>query len=1792
MLIQFYWKNASLNLYKNVKNSDKLRVERSRRRTQVQNHFGILIFAFIFVNALSAFAVPGKTTYQAKIVKPDGYPLEATSVNFKFTILEPAGSCILYAETYSSVNMSSTSGLISFALGSGVKTYPVSATTFEQVFSNITPSLSCDTGGPASYSPTASDIRKIVMQFHDGTGWQTLPAMSINAVPYAMYANEATKLNGLTSSDFVQVSTVPICAASEALRYTGAGFTCIAVGNSVTSGTVITALGYTPADGVSVTALSSSLATTDSNVSSVSSTVFSVSSTVTSLQNSVAASFAAITSSQWTTSGTNIFYNTGNIGVGTTTPVTTLDVSGGVRIGAENTTCAPALAGTLRYNASNVEYCNGTSWQAFGVSGAGLQSLNGSTSGTQTFATGTGGTAPVFNTSNGVHTLNIPLASTGSVTAGLISNADYTTFTNKITSSAASIAQVLGYVPADNAASGTYAQKANNLSDLTNVATARTNLGLGTFATASSIDLGSASATGTLAIARLPSFSGDATIAAASNTIILSNSGVAAGTYTKVTVDSKGRVTSSSALASTDVTTALGYTPANSATIVSSQWATSGTTINYMNGNVGIGTNTPTQKLEVVGNIATTTMLYSETGLYDWGFNNTGFAFPANGEISLQTNGLSRLHVLANGNIGVGITNPSAKLELTSGTATVAPLKFTSGTLLSSAQSGSFEYDGFNFYVTDSTNTRRTIATGSSDGTIDNASNINSSGNITMTPNGSVVVSSTTASTNSSTGALVVKGGLGVAGNINAASNLNVSGSSVIDGSLKLSSMTSGSVLFAGANGTVSQDNSNFYWDGANKRLGIGTSAFGPNGLLQVNGDIGLAGTRTIRSASNSDADSLRFLGTQVVAGQLNSAAYNYIDGGLLAARAAGDSTLLLDVGRNIGSATLRIQNTIANEISAELKNSSGTSVFYASTNSGNIGIGTTTPLAKLDVAGQVWFGVTNKLKLQESGDALSLQGTLATDDNQKKSLLLNAWGGSVGVGTTTPEDTTGMAAQVPKFAVSGGYTNLNLLRISGSDTGNTIYSAQSALTISTGGGTNQHIILNPNGNVGIGTTNPGSKLEVGGGALFGGQTVSGANVGFIHISSGQLASDSFTRYGYWNGVINTGIYDVGYIGSTGAFAIRNVSSGSENPVTSVYLASSGNFGIGTSAPSAKLDVVGTVNSSSHISQGTQQAYPLVSWGAASSSSGAIIIKLPGGYSNYGMINVEIDTYEYNTNGATKYYIGGHNWNGAWYNYTNQTIGNSNKKVRLGYKDGQYAIVIGDNTSSWYYGSVKLTKITNGDYYSATMNLKGTYTITQDVSAEAYDWISADLNKSYFGHTSVSGNLSVTGDGYALFGPNSGWGATLRVGGNGGTATTHASIATTNGNMHIDALDNSHNSYINWYRGADFYVGNGDGGTGLFTVKNSGNVGIGTINPASKLTVSGGQIRSEAMAVDTNLARIPGNSEIVIETAGDGATSSWLWREKWAASNYGIFHDNSADNVVYVGNNNPRLSVGLSSGNVGVGTASPGAKLDVVGDVRVSTGSKFTWPNDGGGGGGDLAYIRYHFDEGGENGSLDFVTRNDADDDMKFIGGYFSFMPNEIGNGYVGIGITSPSEKLHVVGNLRVQGSTDCTLGNGAGGTNCSSDVRLKENIKPIPYALEKIVSLKGVEFDWNAKSISSGRHDIGVIAQDVEKVFPSAVIDDKNTGYKKVDYAVLVAPLIQAVKELYILIMGEKDHNKQQGRQIAQTEEAVRKLAHENQELKVENAKLKAKDESKTKQLDDIRVYLCVKDPNAPICK
>ena len=86
------------------------------------------------------------------------------------------------------------------------------------------------------------------------------------------------------------------------------------------------------------------------------------------------------------------------------------------------------------------------------------------------------------------------------------------------------------------------------------------------------------------------------------------------------------------------------------------------------------------------------------------------------------------------------------------------------------------------------------------------------------------------------------------------------------------------------------------------------------------------------------------------------------------------------------------------------------------------------------------------------------------------------------------------------------------------------------------------------------------------------------------------------------------------------------------------------------------------------------------------------------------------------------------------------------------------------------------------------------------------------------------------------------------------------------------------------------------------------------------------------------------------------------------------------------------------------------------------------------------------------------------------------------------------------------------------------SDLRLKTNIVQIADALEKVEAINGVTFDPNETALALGiddRHQMGVIAQEVEAVAPELVCDSAFAGYKTVRYDKLTALLIEAVKEL-----------------------------------------------------------------------
>ena len=105
--------------------------------------------------------------------------------------------------------------------------------------------------------------------------------------------------------------------------------------------------------------------------------------------------------------------------------------------------------------------------------------------------------------------------------------------------------------------------------------------------------------------------------------------------------------------------------------------------------------------------------------------------------------------------------------------------------------------------------------------------------------------------------------------------------------------------------------------------------------------------------------------------------------------------------------------------------------------------------------------------------------------------------------------------------------------------------------------------------------------------------------------------------------------------------------------------------------------------------------------------------------------------------------------------------------------------------------------------------------------------------------------------------------------------------------------------------------------------------------------------------------------------------------------------------------------------------------------------------------------------------------------------------------GSVGIGTTNPTSALQVAGTVSAQDF------------NTTSDQSLKINIATIEDALEKIELIRGVEFNW---SKSPHAPSMGVIAQEVESVFPELVAD---TNPKQVNYNGLIGVLIESVKEL-----------------------------------------------------------------------
>lgn len=249
--------------------------------------------------------------------------------------------------------------------------------------------------------------------------------------------------------------------------------------------------------------------------------------------------------------------------------------------------------------------------------------------------------------------------------------------------------------------------------------------------------------------------------------------------------------------------------------------------------------------------------------------------------------------------------------------------------------------------------------------------------------------------------------------------------------------------------------------------------------------------------------------------------------------------------------------------------------------------------------------------------------------------------------------------------------------------------------------------------------------------------------------------------------------------------------------------------------------------------------------------------------------------------------------------------------------------------------------------------------------------------------------------------------------------------------------------------------------------------------------------------------------------------------------------------------------------NVGIGTTTPSASLHVS-----RTTSSITTPVAILGSPGTqipLAFKRGSTEvariRADSSGNLVLATLSGTDKDIYFRAGDDSstdvFIESSTGN--VGIGDTTPVDKLDVEGDIRVgTGTTGCVKDANASviaGT-CSSDARLKRSITAFPETLDKLIKLRPVHFYWRADEYKDrafgAAQSFGLIAQEVERVLPELVTQDEQ-GLKAVRYNKLPLLMLQAVKEL----KAEKDEeiaalkveNNKLKQQLKQQEERLRRL-------------------------------------------
>ena len=1110
-------------------------------------------------------------TVQGRLLESDGSPVLGSSVQFRFQV-RTSGSenCLIYEETQT-LNLQSTRGSFSATIGDGTRSAPsvdgglALSTIFSNTQSMTTVSSAC-ADASTSYTPSSTAVRMLKISYNDGSGWDEIPTIPLNAVPQAMYAYDAAKLGGVNAALYLLRADVPQCAADEFLTRTVSGFECQGLDFGTGSGQI------PQLDGSGQLLMSVMPSSVSSTVASVgSATAQNTVNTLVLRDGSGGVSFTTVNTA--TVNSTNLqatnnsvnniyLYNSGNtnyVRLAAPTTLTNHTLTMPQALGASGTVLTTDGSGQLSWSTP----ATSTQWTTSGTSisySAGRVGIGTSTPATKFHISD--GTSLSSNISSNYSANDFIITANSALNSAMIS-------ANSIS---AGDRAVFGFVRARGSISTPGAVQAND----------------------------------TLGTLLFGGFDGSQ----------INNGG---GLF-----------------AYADGTPTFGNTPTRLSFVTGNNYSDrqERLTIKY-NGYVGVGTSSPASVMQIVANANGSTGLVqannqstgnvasagfravnSNPSSATFGITSSGFTPAGNlvpnigymsssslalqatggtGYLSIATGGTSeKIRINPSGSVGIGISAPTAKLHLVSGTtsAGTSPLKLTAGTVMSTPEDGAIEYDGTNLFYTDSTNTRRTLAStnSSSSSSFTNVGQIaNPSGSITLSPSvgNSVLINQNTSSLGTGSGALVVTGGVGIGENLNVGGDVTttgiITGASVTATSGMITPYIYGSAAASGSlylDSTVDATKGNVIISSLGGRVGIGTSS--PTSTL------------TIRGTANASTPLIRYNSLNSAFGDTVMTSFN------------GDR---VGVGYNGSRAVLVLTDAPNGTTSSkDIAIDSGGSERVRITSAGHVGIATSSPTHAMTIAstkaasGIAIYNTSDQTTnyergvLKWSGNAF-LFGTEYGGSATTRTIRI----GSAGLPNqdVTSGRTLDFNGSIPFFKVTantglaGNVFDFSGIIFSGSTTGQVAFainptinqtgtSSYTALLInpthtSIGSGSQRLIdaqvdgvskfILTSSGTVGIGTVSPSTALDVAGIGSFGGNSTNGG-LKIISSSGGLSTNINSNGIGAW--ITVGGIYGASL--ANGNLTLESTSNAVKGYIS--LAPNGGNVGIGTSSPTSRLQVV------------------------------------------------------------------------------------------------------------------------------------------------------------------------------------------------------------------------------------------------------------------------------------------------------------------------------------------------------------------------------------------------------------------------------------------------------------------------------------------------------------------------------------------------------------------------------------------------------------------------------------------